>query len=204
MPDDSVAQIPVKFDLLPSGDAATGASVVQESLRTDPGSGVYASLVTVVSATSGNAARATTRELRELKHREPRGLRGLSDVALKAAPGKLRRATKAWLAMSEGHREVAESSQGLVELGCTGHSAGLTIEGTNQEPPEANVVREKRAAAVLRAIREAEEGPGGHRGCAQATAGVLFEDRCVAQVAEQRGGAHRSALRGRRDELEGP
>ena len=101
MPGGSVAKFPVKFDLLPSGDAATEALLVQKSLHTDLGSGVCASLVRVVSATSGNAARATTRELRELKHKELKSLRGLSDVALKAAPEKLRHAGQAWLAKSE-------------------------------------------------------------------------------------------------------
>ena len=102
----------MKFDLLPSGDTAT-ASVVQGSLHTDLGGGVYASLVTVMlSAASENVARATTRDLRELKHKELRSLRELSDVALKAAPEKLRHATEAWLAMSEEQQEVAESSQG--------------------------------------------------------------------------------------------
>jgi len=95
MPDGSVAKFPVKFDLLPSGDAATEAPLVQESLHTDLGSGVCASLVTVVSATGGNAARETTRELWEFKHKEPKSLRGLPDAALKAAPGKLRHATEA-------------------------------------------------------------------------------------------------------------
>jgi hypothetical protein len=42
MPDGAIAKFPVKFDLLPSGDAATGALLVQESLHTDLGSGIYA------------------------------------------------------------------------------------------------------------------------------------------------------------------
>ena len=107
MPDGSIAKFPAKFDLLLSRDAATEALLVQESLHTDLGSGVYASLVTVVSATSDNAARATTHELRELKHNGPKSLLGFPDVALKAAPEKLRNAADAWLAMSEKQRKVA-------------------------------------------------------------------------------------------------
>ena len=118
MPGGSMAKFPVKFDLLPSGDAAMEALLVEESLHTDLGSGVYASLVTVMlSATSDNAARETIRDPRELKHKEPRSLRGLPDVALKAAPEKLRHAAGAWLAMSEEQRKVAESTQGAVLLG---------------------------------------------------------------------------------------
>jgi hypothetical protein len=100
--------------------------------------------VTVVSAMSDNAARATTRKLRELKHKEPKSPHGLSGVALKAAPEKLRHAAEAWLAMSEEQQEVAEGTQGLVELGCAGHSVNLAIEDSHKkserESPVANAV----------------------------------------------------------------
>jgi hypothetical protein len=146
MPDGSIAQFPVKFDLLPTGEAATEASIAKSALGSDLGSGVYASLVTVVSATSDNAARVTSRELRELRHLELKSLRELSDEALKQAPEKLRHAAEAWLAMSEEQREVAESIQGLAELGCAGHSVNLTIEDSHKkserESLEANVVRD--------------------------------------------------------------
>ena len=65
------------------------------------------------------------------------------DVALKAAPGKLRHAFEAWHAMSEGQREAAESTQGPAKLGCAGHSVNLTIEDprkkSERESPETKV-----------------------------------------------------------------
>jgi len=146
MSDGSIANFPVKFDLLPSGDAKTEAALIQKSLKSDLGSGVYASLVTTVSATSDNAARATTRVLRELKQKELASLEALSSAALADAPKELRHAAEAWSAMSDEQREVAKTMQGLAELGCAGHSVNLTIEDshkkTEKDTLEANVVRD--------------------------------------------------------------
>ena len=50
------------------------------------------------------------------------------------------------MAMSEEQRKVAESVQGMMELGCAGHSVNLTLDDSHKKSErdtlEANIVRD--------------------------------------------------------------
>lgn len=146
-----VVEFPVKFDLLPTGDAVTEAKLMQKSLHSDLGSGVHASLLTVDSASSDNAARKTSCKARELKVGEVDQLKAMSDEALRQAPDELAHAAQAWLQMTETQRSVAHN---LHELGCTGHSVNLTIEDSHKKTEksvlEANVVRDLAVNVIQR------------------------------------------------------
>ena len=155
-------EMPVKFDLLPSGDAETEAKLVEQSLHSDLGDGVHTSLVgaNVVSSTSDNAARKTSRVLADLKEKEVEMLKQMSDAALQQAPAELQEAAQAWLDMGEEQQKVAHQCH---ELGCTGHSVNLTIDDSHKKTEKAvlekNVERDLATAMIQRWAWQITRGP---------------------------------------------
>ena len=146
-----VVEMPVKFDLLPAGDADTEADLVEKSLHSDLGDGVHASLLHVVSNTSDNAARATSRGVADRKAKLVEQLQAMSAAALEQAPDELAHAATLWSEMSEEQRKVAHTCH---ELGCTGHSVNLTIDDshkkTEKEVLEKNVERDLAIITIQR------------------------------------------------------
>jgi hypothetical protein len=144
-----VVDVPLKFDVCPSGKAEAEAQQLQSHLSSSLDGGVRASLINTASSTSDNAARATSNELRILSVQEVESAKAAIDNHLESHPDVLSHAVEAYLKLSEEQQLHAGE---MHTLGCTGHSLNLTTDDcwakSEKSSIKANMVRD-RAARVL-------------------------------------------------------
>ena len=100
-----VVDVPLKFEICPSGEAKHEARHISDAFHSPLLGGLHAALTSIVSATSDNAARATSRELEILKAKEveevKKFLTPVIDQVIEAYPPELQAAVDAFLAMAD-------------------------------------------------------------------------------------------------------
>ena len=152
-----VVDVPLKFEICPSGEAKHEARHISEALHSPLLGGLHAALTSIVSATSDNAARATSRELEALKAKEVEAVRQLLTPVIGKIvdeyPPELQAAVDAFLAMTPEQQQHAHE---MHELGCTGHSLNLTVDDcwskSEASTLTANMVRHRAALVLTRAV----------------------------------------------------
>jgi hypothetical protein len=152
-----VVDVPLKFEICPSGEAKHEAQHISDAFHSPLLGGLHAALTSIVSATSDNAARATSRELEILKAKEvekvKRLLAPVIDKVVEAYPPELQAAVDAFLAMTPEQQQHAHE---MHELGCTGHSLNLTVDDcwakSEASTLTTNMVQHRAALVLTRAI----------------------------------------------------
>jgi hypothetical protein len=152
-----VVDVPLKFEICPSGEAKHEARHISEAFHSPLLGGLHAALTSVVSATSDNAARATSHELEILKAQEVEAVRRLLTPVIGQIvdeyPPELQAAVEAFLAMTPEQQQHAHE---MHELGCTGHSLNLTVDDcwskSEASTLTANMVRHRAALVLTRAV----------------------------------------------------
>jgi hypothetical protein len=152
-----VVDVPLKFEICPSGEAKHEAKHISDAFHSPLLGGLHAALTSVVSATSDNAARATSRALEILKAEEVTAVRLLLTPSIgeivDANSPELQAAVEAFLAMTPEQQEHAHE---MHELGCTGHSLNLTVDDcwakSEASTLTTNMVRHRAALVLTRAV----------------------------------------------------
>ena len=152
-----VVDVPLKFEICPSGEAKHEAQHISDAFHSPLLGGLHAALTTIVSATSDNAARATSRALEDLKAKEVEAVRQLLTPVIGHVideyPPELQAAVEAFLALTPEQQQHAHE---MHELGCTGHSLNLTVDDcwskSEASTLAANMVRHRAALVLTRFI----------------------------------------------------
>ena len=148
---EEVVEVPLKFEICPSGGAAPEAQLSQDAYHCTAGREQHASLLTAKSACSDHAALSTTDALEVLKQKEIDVAAAAVLSGLEEHPEKIRPAVEAWRKMTPAERECARK---LHKLGCTSHAVNLTTEAshnkTEKSTIEENMVRSRAARIITR------------------------------------------------------
>lgn len=146
-----IVDVPLKFEVCPSGEAVHEAKHVEEALHSTLCGGLHGTLLTTSSAISDNAARATSREIEKLKAAEYERVVKLVKEHMAEHPADMQPAIDAYLAMTPEQREHASE---LHELGCTSHSLNLTTDDcwkqSEKAALESCMVRDRAARIIQR------------------------------------------------------
>jgi hypothetical protein len=154
----TVLDVPLRFDVCPSGVAKAEAAQLKGHLRSGVGGGVAASWVNTASATSDNAARATNDEIAKLSAEEVAAIKAGLDAHVVAHPEELQHAVATFIKLTPAQQDHAGE---MANLGCTGHSLNLTVDDSWQKSEPfsllGNMVRD-RAARVLQRLLNKTRG----------------------------------------------
>lgn len=146
-----IVDVPLKFEVCPSGEAVHEAKHVEEALHSTLCGGLHGTLLTTSSAISDNAARATSRQIEVLKAAEYDRVVKMVKEHVADHPADMQPAIDAYLAMTPEQREHASE---LHELGCTSHSLNLTTDDcwkqSEKAALEACMVHDRAARIIQR------------------------------------------------------
>ena len=149
--EEEVVEVPLKFEICPSGTAKAEAQLSSDALHCTAGRGQHATLLTAASACSDHAALGTTDALEELKQQEIDEAAAAALADLEGNPERIRPAIDAWQKMTPAERGCARK---LHKLGCTSHASNLTTEAshnkTEKRAIEENMVRYRAAVIMTR------------------------------------------------------
>ena len=155
----TIVNVPLKFDIAPSGTAAAEADHMAAAMHTTVGDGQHATLLNVASATSDNAAgaRAASALLEVKAKEEVEKVKALIEQHVATHPEEMLDAVDAFMKMSPEQQAHAGE---MHQLGCAGHSLNLTTDDCwkiSEKPTlEANVVRDLAATLIARVFSRRE------------------------------------------------
>jgi len=150
----TVVDVPLRFDVCPSGKGKDEAEQLGGHLKTSVNGGKKGTWLKTKSATSDNAARTTNDEIGKVKVEVVDVVRAELNKHIQAHPEDLAPAVEAYLALSPEQREHAAE---LANLGCSAHCLNLTVDACWNKSEKttllANMVRNRAARVIQRVVQ---------------------------------------------------